>query len=384
MDGGMGPEGRATPTLAYGHSTLADVAPSVLAALGVEGEPDTLGLAPMRHAWVLLIDGLGWELLRRHPGDAPFLSELVKSGRSLTAGFPTTTATSLTSLGTGQPPGHHGVVGYQVAIPGTDQILNQLLWEADVDPRQWQPHRTAFQRAEAAGVHASYVGASAFQGSDLTQASARGGHYRPADGFTELVVAARESVRGADRSYTFVYHGHLDTVGHAFGVDSQHWRTELAFVDRLAEQLAHALPREGALHVVADHGMVDIPADLKFDVESDRELTTGVRVLGGEARMRHIYTRPGASDDVLAAWRERFVDRALVLSREEAIDAGWFGPVESQVRPRIGDVLAVALGETAFVAPQAEPTMSSLVGMHGSLTPAEVRIPLLQVRGDAR
>ncbi|WP_330932500.1 alkaline phosphatase family protein [Spiractinospora alimapuensis] len=370
--------------MTYGHSTLADVAPSVLASLGVEGEPNILGLEPTRHAWVLLIDGLGWDLLRDHPDDAPFLGELVDSGRSLTAGFPTTTATSLTSLGTGRPPGHHGIVGYQVAIPGTDQILNQLLWEADVDPRRWQPHRTAFQRAEAAGVHASYVAASAFRDSDLTQASARGGHYRPADGFTELVIAARESARAADRSYTFVYHSHLDAVGHLFGVDSQHWRTELAFVDRLVERLAHSLPRDGVLYVVADHGMVDVPGELKFDVESDRDLAAGVRVLAGEARMRHVYAHPGATDDVLAAWRERFADRALVLGREEAIAAGWFGPVESQVRPRIGDVLAVALGETAFVAPLAEPTMSSLVGMHGSLTTAESRVPLLRVRGDAR
>jgi len=38
---------------------------------------------------------------------------------TLTAGFPSTTVTSLGSLGTGLPPSAHGMLGYQVAIPGT-------------------------------------------------------------------------------------------------------------------------------------------------------------------------------------------------------------------------------------------------------------------------
>lgn len=363
----------------YGRSSLADVAPSVLSALGVPGEPNPLGLPPTRHAWVLLVDGLGWELLRAHARQAPFLSGLLAAGTALSAGFPTTTATSLTSLGTGMPPGRHGVVGFQVAIPGTDEILNQLVWGAGVDPERWQPHRTVYQRAEAAGVRTSYVAASAFEGSDLTMASARGSTYRPADGFSALVVAAAEAARAQSRSYTFIYHPHLDAVGHFFGVDSPRWRSELGFVDRLAELLANELPPDGSLYVVADHGMVDIPTESKIDVGSDAELAAGVRVLAGEPRMRHVYTNSDATEDVLAAWRERLEGHALVLGREEAIAAGWFGQVDALVYPRIGDVLAVALGDTALVAPTTEPMMSSQVGMHGSLTPAELRIPLLRV-----
>jgi hypothetical protein len=68
-----------------------------------------------------------------------------------------------------------------------------------------------------------------------------------------------------------------------------------------------------------------------------------------------------------------------VVSRDEAIDAGWFGPVDERFRPRIGDVVAAPAGSWALVATKAEPLESSLVGMHGSLTPSDQFVPLLSV-----
>ena len=92
----------------YGESTLADLACSVLASLGVRSEPNPLALPEADRVCLLVVDGMGWELLRDHQAAAPFLSELAVTGRPLTAGFPATTATSLASLGTGRPPGQHG------------------------------------------------------------------------------------------------------------------------------------------------------------------------------------------------------------------------------------------------------------------------------------
>ncbi|PRX97327.1 alkaline phosphatase family protein [Allonocardiopsis opalescens] len=365
----------------YGSGSLADLAPSVLAALGVAGEENRLGLPPVRRACVLLVDGLGWELLRSHPADAPFLTALLADGRRITAGFPTTTATSLTSLGTGRPPGGHGVFGYQVALPGSHRPFNQLRWNADVDPERWQPHPTAFQRAEAAGVTTAYVASGLFEGSGLTRASARGGRYRQANDMSELVVRAEEALRAADRGYVFVYHPDLDATGHLFGSRSPNWRYHLGHVDRLVEQLAGALPPDSALYVTGDHGMVDVSGEGRLDIESEPELTAGVRVLAGEPRARHVYAEPGAAADVLAAWRARLAGRAHVLGREEAVAAGWFGPVEEELAPRIGDVVAAAYGDSALVAPRAEAAESALVGMHGSLTEEELAVPLLSAAG---
>ena len=102
--------------------------------------------------------------------------------------------------------------------------------------------------------------------------------------------------------------------------------------------------------------------------------------IGGEPRARHVYAHPGAEADVVAAWRETLGARAWVVTRDEAIAAGWFGAqVADIVRPRIGDVVAAARGSAAMVRRAVEPGESALVGHHGSLTPAEQLVPLLVV-----
>ncbi|WP_017594308.1 alkaline phosphatase family protein [Nocardiopsis potens] len=367
----------------YGAGSLADLAPSVLASLGVPGEPNALGLPPARRACVLLIDGMGWEPLLAAREHAPFLSSLIGAPAArppLTAAFPTTTATSLTTFGTGAAPGHHGIVGYKVVVPGTDTVLNQLRWgaEAGVEPEEWQPLTTVYQRAERAGVATGYVASAAFEGSRLTRATARGSSYLPADDLTSVAVRVSAELAARERSLVFAYHADLDSYGHLHGVGSDHWRVHLGQVDRLAEQIAGALPPDTALYITADHGMVDSDPGQRVDLEADPELRRGVRVVAGEARMRQVYTEPGAAEDVRSAWAERLGPAAAVLTREEAVAAGYYGPAtDGAVRERIGDVLAVARGAAALVLPAAEPAESRLVGQHGSLTPAELSIPLL-------
>jgi len=363
----------------YGEGTLPDLATSLLASLGVDDAPNPLGLASTRRACLLIVDGLGWELLRAHQAAAPFLSELTTTGRALTAGFPATTVTSLSSLGTGLPPGRHGMLGYQVAVPGQDRLLNGLRWDAQVDPVSWQPAPTIYQRAAAAGIDAYRVAARGLEKTGFSLAAMRGALYRPADSLGALVAQASWALAGSDRALVTVYHAELDGTGHVFGSQSEAWSYQLAHVDKLAEQLASSLPPGTALYVTADHGMVDAGQDDKIDVDLVPGLRDGVALLGGEPRARHVYAVPGAAPDVLATWQGVLGGRAWVASRNEAIDAGWFGPVDERFRPRIGDVVAAPAGSWALVATKAEPLESSLAGMHGSLTPSDQFVPLLSV-----
>lgn len=364
----------------YGQSTLADLSQSLLASVGVPGAVNVLGLPEAPRVCLLLVDGLGWELLRQHEAAAPFLSALIQSGptgRPLTAGFPATTVTSLTSLGTALPPGQHGMFGYQVRVPATGQLLNALRWDKPVDPLAWQPAETIFERAAAAGIGAFRVASGAFRHSGLSVASMRDADYRSAETPGSLVARTAAALAERPRALAMVYTGDLDATGHALGCTSPAWRYQLSHVDRLAEQLAGAIPAGTVLHITADHGMVDVPPGQRTDADIMPELRAGVAVLGGEGRARHVYAAPGAASDVLAAWQATLDDRAWTVSREEAIDSGWFGPVDLSLAARIGDVVAAARGSAAVVATVTEPRESRLVGMHGSLTPADQRVPLL-------
>jgi hypothetical protein len=374
----MTDEPRTQPTLpSYGEGTLADLASSLLGSLGLPDEANPLGLPAAARVCLLIVDGLGWELLREHAAAAPFLFELSMSSRTLTAGFPSTTVTSLGSLGTGRPPGVHGMLGYQVAVPGTGRLLNGLRWDNRVDPLSWQSGSTVYERAAAAGLGAFRVAAGAYEKTGFSVAAMRGATYRPADSLGALVAQAGSALRETERALVTVYVGELDSTGHTFGCGSDAWYYQLAHVDKLAEQLASVLPSGTRLYITADHGMVDVPQASRVDVDETTELREGVALLGGEARARHVYARPGAAADVLATWRHLLGERAWVVPRDEAIDSGWFGPVAPGNAERIGDVVAAAAGNCAVVATQAEPRESALFGMHGSLTPAEQLIPLL-------
>jgi hypothetical protein len=361
----------------YGERSLPDLASSLLASLGVPGEENPLALPPSPRACLLVVDGLGWELLRDHPAAAPFLSELAVSGGPLTAGFPATTVTSLSSLGTGRPPGQHGMLGYQVAVPGEGKLLNGLRWDSSVDPLVWQPGATIYERAAGAGVSAYRVAASALEKTGLSTAVMRGNAYRPADSLGALAAEAGDALRRADRALVTVYHGQLDSTGHMFGCGSDAWRYHLGHVDKLAEQLAGAIPAGTSLYITADHGMVDVGPDDRIDVDAIPALREGVALLGGEPRARHLYTVPGAAADVLATWRSIVGNRAWVLSRGEAVAAGWFGPVAPWLAGRIGDVVVAPVGSGAVIASKTEILESSLIGMHGSLTSADQLVPLL-------
>ena len=135
--------------------TLVDVLPAVSRAIGVDaGLPATsLELPPAPAYVVVLIDGLGHRLLAEHRAQAPYLHSLLGDPPA-TCGVPSTTATSLTSLGTALPPGGHGLVGFATRVPETGELLNALFWDQPVDPTEWQPHPTAFERLAARrGAH---------------------------------------------------------------------------------------------------------------------------------------------------------------------------------------------------------------------------------------
>ncbi len=361
---------------------LADVLPSVATSLGVPGlsrEPQ-YPLPPARRAVVVLLDGLGYELVRRRGGHAPWLRSTLPAAYRVPCGFPSTTATSMGSFGTGLRPGAHGLLGYEVLVPGADRLLNELSWENGPDPERWQPEQTVFERAVADGVAVTRVGPGFFAGSGLTRAALRGGGFMAADSLAGRVDAALAAVAASSRALVYLYWGDLDKVGHVHGCTSWEWGDELEGVDRELARLADRLPADTSMTVTADHGMVDSPHALRLDVAHDPMLAAGVRHVGGEPRAPQLYVEPGARDDVLATWTELLSERAWVRTRDEVVALGWFGPVAPRNLARIGDVV-VAMRDTFAVVDsrRARPELLALLGLHGSLSDDEMAVPVVHV-----
>lgn len=383
---------------AYGAASLADVLPGAAAVLGVDvsrdGLPgDPLGLAAAldgaRRVAVLLVDGLGADLVRAHADLAPTLAAMASPAGDLAAPCPSTTPVSLATLGTGLPPGSHGILGFVTIVPdaagatGDGRLLNHVRWADDPDPRAWQSRPTVFELAAAAGVEVSAVGPHAYAGSGLTEAAYRGARYPGVFGPGDLVAGIHAALTAGPRTLVYGYLAELDLTGHVRGVDSPAWRAQLQLVDRMVEQLVDGLPDDAALLVTADHGMLDVAGDTRLDVEDDPDLAAGVRLLAGEPRARYVHTLPGAATDVRDSWRAVLGERAWVADRDEAIASGIFGAVDDGLAARIGDVVALARGSWALVAPRQEPFPSMLAAYHGSLTATELAVPLLAAQGRA-
>lgn len=364
----------------YEDHALANLLPSVVARL--DGGVPVVDLPEARQYVVLLVDGLGWHQLTEHASHAETMGAMLGRAQRLTCSVPSTTATSLTSLGCGATPGEHGVMGYSFYEPTVGRVVNALSWEGgpeDVESFAQKP--TVFQRTASQGRSSAAVTLGRFAGSALTRVAFAGTHLYPVvnEGDLEEVTGlVTDALQHAEVVY--LYERMLDADGHAYGAGSWQWLDRLASIDDYVAHLIGALPPSVCLLITGDHGMLNIPAEDRLIVEDEPRLA-GYSHLGGEPRFRHVY---GEDARALAwAWESVLGERAHVLRREEAIEAGWFGPnVSNLSAARIGDVVAAMTGTWAAMS-YATPGEFTLVGMHGSLTAAEMEVPLLVHGGGA-
>lgn len=373
------------PLIPVAGSTLADVLPAVAASLGVRGFADDLGL-PEASGWVvLLVDGLGAHNLTACSDEAPFLSSLVAAPASttVTSCAPSTTATSITSLGTGLPPGQHGIVGYSFRNPVDGGLLNALAWAPGLSADDVQPRLTVFERLAGAGVATTTVTPARFAGTGLTACALRGARFQPVPDENDHAARIRwtaDAAASGERSLVYLYERELDHTGHGEGWRSPAWRSVLRRVDAMARDLRRALDDsvgpDVRLLITGDHGMIDVPRDRFIVAEDAPGLLDGVTLLAGEGRFRQLYAEPRRVDAVASAWRAHLGERAWVTTRDEAVEQGWFGPLDRRMAERIGDVLVVMRDDWAVMT-RTQPREFGLVGMHGSLTEAEMRVPVL-------
>ena len=358
---------------------LADLSQSIFATLGLPTAENRLALAPSRRTCLLLIDGMGSKALESYSSQFPIFAQ-VQSLSPLTSDFPSTTVTNLTSLGTGEFPGVHGMLGYTVRVPqsGTPgRLLNPLKWDERVDPLAWQKVPTLFERAMEFGITVTNIAEKRYEGSAFTQAALRGAKFvganRIADMVNETVIALAEPY-----SFTYLYINALDHAGHNDGVGSDPWMSALGQVAELMRLLADRLPKNTDLYVTADHGMVNVGEKIVLGL--DNPLMENISLVGGEPRARHLYVEEGSIAETAAIWREFLGEKAQVFTKEEVIAAHLFGDILlPDSVDRMGDLIAIAQSDVILIDPTRIPQESAMVGHHGGVTEIESAIPLLKV-----
>jgi len=355
----------------YGGACLDSVVPAILGRRDRAPAWLPACVAGADQVVLLVLDGLGWDQLQERAVLAPTLSGM--EGGVITTVAPSTTATALTSLATGAHPAAHGVVGYRMRVMGTD-VLNVLRWRtmAGDDARTTIPPET-MQRLEPFGATKPPVITRAeFAETGFTRAHLAGvrllGYRVPSTLVTRVDIELGDGV-----DFVYAYYDGVDKVAHEYGL-GRYYEAEVVAADRLVADLLDVLPPGAALLVCADHGQVDVGENV---VALRREVMDLASLLSGEGRFRWVHARAGCHDRLEAAVRRCHGDQAWVRTRDQAVAEGWFGgPLTADVAARLGDVVLAARDPVAFLDP-ADTGQIRLRSRHGSLTPAEMRIPLL-------
>ncbi len=321
---------------------------------------------------LLVLDGLGWDQFEQRRTIAPCLAGM--EGTAITSVAPTTTATALTSIVTGVPPGEHGMVGYRVAIGR--EVLNTLRWTTPRGDARHGIKPTSVGLADPFDCQRPPIVVRAeFEHSGFSEAHLRGTRFVGYRTMSTLAIEVANLLR-AGEPFVYAYYDGIDKVAHEYGL-GEHYDAELIAIDWMIEYLVEVLPPGAVLVVTADHGQVDIGDHM---VRPHPEVMSMVDFQSGEGRFRWLHAIPGTQGELLEAATRHHGDVAWVVGRDQVIDDGWFGPkVLDQARERLGDVALVARDDIAFDDP-ADTGPFDLIARHGSMTSAEVMVPLLAAR----
>ena len=362
------------PTLPdYGGGCITNL----LAGLRRPDDPPAWMPAPVagaRQVVLLVLDGLGWQQLRSREQLAPALCGM--TGGPITSVAPTTTATALTSITTGATPAAHGVVGYRVRV-GAHDVLNVLRWRTaggdarpSVDPARFQPLPVFDGTAPAVVTRAE------FESTGFTVAHLGGTRQFGWRVPSSLAVEVARLLRQGER-FVYAYYDGVDKVAHERGF-GPFFDAEVRAADRLVGDVAAGLTPGSVLVVTSDHGQVQVDSP-SLPIPDDVLGDTGL--VSGEGRFRWLHARPGRRERLLKSAADAFVDVAWVRAVDDLEADGWFGgPLTDAGRSRLGDVAVIAHQPVAVADPN-DPGELALRCRHGSVTAAEMYVPLLALAG---
>ena len=344
------------------------------------GEPNRLGLRNANKIVVVLVDGLGAEQITARAGHAPWLSKHISAGQVSHCGFPSTTSANIGSFATGMTPGEHGLIGHMVQDANFGQRLNLLTgWHEGTDPHLWQPHQTISEKAFTRGLSCNVIAAKEYQDTGYTQATMRKANFIAADSLAEKFEKANSILRDRQDSITYLYIPELDKYAHRHGWQSVGWASLLEELDRQLSSFTEKLPRDAGVIVTADHGMIDTADELRFYLDDYLDLDL-VDWVGGDTRSRYIYLKSAQYENQVLEALRLLQNIATPVKTSHAIDAGWFGDVGELARGRLPEIMLLAKSSfTLYHSEFSKKRSFDMIGHHGGLSSAELRIPLIRV-----
>ena len=349
--------------------------------LAVQRKPNPLNFRSAKRIVCVLVDGLGAENILQRSGHAPWLSAHVKAGAVSHAGFPSTTSANIASFATGLTPGEHGLIGHQVFDRFFDEKINLLTgWNERTDPIVWQPNQTVSEMAFASGEGCNVIGHEEYRNTGYTLATMRKAEYVASESMVDRFDAARTILNSPGESITYLYIPELDKYGHRYGWQSPGWANILEELDGLLAKFAATLPKDCALVVTADHGMIDSEMNQHLVIDDAVEQGGLLEWFGGDTRVGYLYLKDASLAKDLQQKLEPQSSLYQAVLTKDAIAANWFGPVGELASQRLPELMLLARSNfTLFHSVYSKKRSIEMIAHHGGLSSNELRIPLIRV-----
>lgn len=364
------------PALPKSLGRLSDVFISALGA--ISGKHNRLALPSVKSACVIMVDGLGSVNLRNRAGHAPRMFAALERDGSIQVGFPSTTATSLSSFSTGDRAGKHGMVGYQIYDRSAKEIVNLLTGIASkADAAKWQQSKTVSELAKEQSIDCFFVGAAEYENSGFTMATMPAAKHQSAKSIQDRFEAALTILQTKKRSLVYLYIPELDMKAHQFGAKSGEWVEKLEELESELAKFRAKLPQSVGVLLTADHGIIDV--DHSNHIYLDEFQLPELLSVGGDPRVLYLYFQNPPNQAFISSLQEQLGSRVFVATDKTLVAAGWFGEVQDFSRDRMPDIFLVSIGEVALYHRDfAKPKSLKMVGQHGSISDQELTVPLLR------
>lgn len=364
------------PSVPKSLGRLSDAYLSAYLALTSASNP--LKLPVKKSYLVILVDGLGSHNIKSAAGHAPFLNRKLATSKSIFAGFPSTTTSSLTSLATGVPNGTHAVIGHRVYDRRIEQNINYLHdLGVELEPRDYQTLETISERASSQGVSVSTIGPAEYDRSGFTMATMPNSVYVAARDFSDGFAKALK-ILSTPKTLTYLYFPELDKIAHRFGTSSTRWLNALEELDAELAKFSRSIPSTAGVVLTADHGVIDVPVERHVYLD-EYDCFDDLEQIGGDPRVGFLYfpTETNLVEKILQI-RQALWNMCDVVTMTDLVVSGWLSRLSESAELVAPDLVILPKSDrVVFHRKFSKARSLLLIGQHGGMSQAEWEVPLL-------
>jgi hypothetical protein len=354
---------------------------------------------PYNKVILLLVDALGYHLFRQMlaPERDLVWGRYFEQGvfTPITSICPSTTASALTTLWTGEGAAAHGVIGYEMWSKDFGMVINNILHSpanakndkgglarAGFEPGDFMDKPLLGAHLSAHGVRPTTFIHAAIANSGLSVVQMRDVQIKTYVNEADRCVSLADHVnKGAgEREYIYVYYSDVDTLMHRYDASDRRVMLQFSlfsalFEDGFLNRLSTPAAEETLLILTADHGSIATPRYEQYDLANHPALMEDLVMQPTcEHRLPILYIKPGGIGKVRDYFADTWPEDFVLLDPEEALAEGLFGkgPYVDDVRDRLGDLIAVSRGD-AYLWWSPRPNL--MAGRHGGLSAGEMLMP---------